>query len=382
MKVLSILGSTGSIGRQTLDVVRQHPERFRVAALAAHSNIDLLKKQMQEFNPTIVGVTDMKAYEEMGSVIPSSVTLVGGPEALVACATISEATVVVTAIVGAAGIEPTVAAIKEGKDIALANKETLVAGGPLITSLCKEYNVSLLPVDSEHSAIFQCLEGQKKENVKGLVITASGGPLREWPKDKLQKATAADCLQHPTWNMGNKITIDSSTLFNKGLEVIEAHWLFGFEYDDIDVVVHPQSIVHSMIRMNDGALLAQLGNPDMREPIQYALTYPDRIPLHTSSLTFNDLLTLQFLPPRYDDFPALKLAFEVGRKGGFYPAIYNAANEMAVYAFLENKISFTGIFDTVYKVLENVDNSMSFTLENLLLQDQWARKKAKELLKK
>ena len=304
----------------------------------------------------------------------------GGKEALIAAATIQEATMVVTAIVGAAGIEPTVEAIKKRKTIGLANKETLVACGPLITSLAKEYGVQILPIDSEHSAIFQCLEVQNRENVDSLIVTASGGPLRTWDSDKIQTATAADCLRHPTWNMGNKITIDSASLFNKGLEVIEAHWLFGFDFDHIDVVVHPQSIVHSMIRMKDGAILAQMGNPDMREPIQYALTYPKRETLHMNHLDFSKVLQLEFLPPRYDDFPALRLAYEVGRASGFKPAVFNAANETAVYAFLEDKITFGDIYKVVISVLESMGPEDDFTLDNLLAIDRWAREKATSLM--
>lgn len=382
MKALAILGSTGSIGTQTLDVVRQHPDRFKVVAISTNKNIELFKEQIKEFKPLLACITDEKAYKEFLQDYKGSTKLVSTKEGLNEVASIPEATMVVTAIVGAAGIEPTVHAIKAKKDIALANKETLVAGGPLITSLCKEYGVSLLPVDSEHSAIFQCLEGQEKNNVASLVITASGGPLRNWSTEDLPKATAADCLKHPTWSMGNKITIDSATLFNKGLEVIEAHWLFGFSFDQIEVVVHPQSIVHSMIRMKDGALLAQMGNPDMREPIQYALTYPHRLPLEMKHLDWTKALDLQFLPPRYDDFPALALAFEVGKAGGFKPAVFNAANEIAVYAFLENRISFGDIFKTVYQTLATMPREEEFTLENLLAMDRWAREKATVLLSK
>ncbi len=381
MKKLSILGSTGSIGTQTLDVVRQHPESFEVVALVAHSNIQLLEEQIREFKPLFVGVTDEEKYKELKERIDASITLVSGEEALLGAATLPEATMVVTAVVGAVGIRPTVAAIRAGKTIGLANKETLVAGGEIIMPLAKEYGVSILPIDSEHSAIFQCLEGQDRENVAGLVITASGGPLRKWSTEELKHAKPEDCLKHPTWSMGSKITIDSSTLFNKGLEVIEAHWLFNMDYDKIDVAVHPQSIVHSMIRMQDGALLAQLGTPDMREPIQYALTYPERLPLKAKHLEFKDLLTLTFESPRWDDFPALRLAYEVGRKGSYYPAIFNAANEMAVYAFLRKEIPFLGIYETVQRTVEAYKESTSMSLDQLFEVDAWARKKAEEILK-
>lgn len=380
MKYVSILGSTGSIGTQTLDVIRQHPNQFKAVALVANKNIDLLESQINEFRPLIAGVVDEKAYTILKERYKGPTKLIGSKEALIAASTIQEATMVITAIVGAVGIEPTVEAIKAQKTIGLANKETLVAGGPLITSLAKAYNVPILPIDSEHSAIFQCLEGQNKSNVDSLILTASGGPLRTWSSERIASATAEDCLKHPTWNMGSKITIDSASLFNKGLEVIEAHWLFDFDFDHIDVVVHPQSIIHSMIRLNDGAILAQMGNPDMREPIQYALTYPKRMSLNMKHLDFKELLTLEFMPPRVDDFPALNLAYKVGKIGGFKPAVFNAANETAVYAFLDGKIVFSDIYKIVTAVLASMETDDEFTLDNLLAIDQWARIKALEFI--
>lgn len=380
MKYVSILGSTGSIGTQTLDVIRQHPDQFKAVALVANKNIDLLESQINEFQPLIAGVVDEKAYTILKERYKGPTKLIGSKEALIAASTIQEATMVITAIVGAVGIEPTVEAIKAQKTIGLANKETLVAGGPLITSLAKAYNVPILPIDSEHSAIFQCLEGQNKSNVDSLILTASGGPLRTWSSERIASATAEDCLKHPTWNMGSKITIDSASLFNKGLEVIEAHWLFDFDFDHIDVVVHPQSIIHSMIRLNDGAILAQMGNPDMREPIQYALTYPKRMSLNMKYLDFKELLTLEFMPPRVDDFPALNLAYKVGKIGGFKPAVFNAANETAVYAFLDGKIVFSDIYKIVTAVLASMETDDEFTLDNLLAIDQWARIKALEFI--
>lgn len=380
MKYVSILGSTGSIGTQTLDVIRQHPDQFKAVALVANKNIDLLESQINEFRPLIAGVVDEKAYTILKERYKGPTKLIGSKEALIAASTIQEATMVITAIVGAVGIEPTVEAIKAQKTIGLANKETLVAGGPLITSLAKAYNVPILPIDSEHSAIFQCLEGQNKSNVDSLILTASGGPLRTWSSERIASATAEDCLKHPTWNMGSKITIDSASLFNKGLEVIEAHWLFDFDFDHIDVVVHPQSIIHSMIRLNDGAILAQMGHPDMREPIQYALTYPKRMSLNMKHLDFKELLTLEFMPPRVDDFPALNLAYKVGKIGGFKPAVFNAANETAVYAFLDGKIVFSDIYKIVTAVLASMETDDEFTLDNLLAIDQWARIKALEFI--
>lgn len=380
MKNISILGSTGSIGKQALDVVRQHSNEFNVTSLVAHSSVHKIIEQAKEFKPQIVGLINDSHYSLLKTELPNT-EIIMGKEALTVAAEQEVADIVLTAIVGAAGIEPTIKAINKGKDIALANKETLVAAGPLITKLCEENNVNIYPVDSEHSAIYQCLEGQNRENVSKLIITASGGPLRKWSKEDLAKATPKDCLLHPTWNMGNKITIDSSTLFNKGLEVIEAHWLFGFEYDDIDVVVHPQSIIHSMVQMKDGAILAQMGMPDMREPIQYALTAPKRLELTMKKLDFTEVMSLDFLPPRRKDFPALDLAYEVGKASGFKPAIFNAANEIAVYAFLDHKIKFNHIFDVVYNVVQAAPSEQEFTLENLLKIDEWARKEAAKYIK-
>ena len=376
MKAISILGSTGSIGTQTLDVVRQHLDQFKVVALVTHRNIDLLEKQIAEFQPTIAGVVDEQAYSILNERYQGATEIVSGKEALSIAATLPEATMVVTAVVGAAGIEPTMAAIRAKKTIGLANKETLVACGSLITEAAEQYGVSILPIDSEHSAIFQCLEGQDRNNVEKLIVTASGGALRNWKSEDLYGATAKDCLAHPTWNMGSKITIDSATLFNKGLEVIEAHWLFNFDYNHIDVVVHPQSIVHSMIQMKDGAILAQLGNPDMREPIQYAMTYPKRYPLQMEHLDFTKGLDLQFMAPRWDDFPALRLAFTVGKEGGYAPAVFNAANEMAVYALLDGKITYGHIYEIVSTVLSRMNNSVPTSIEDVLSMDTWARLEA------
>ncbi len=376
MKAISILGSTGSIGTQTLDVIRQHPDQFRAVALVTHGNIDLLEQQIAEFKPIIAGVVDERAYAILKARYQGPTEIVGGKEALIVAATLSEATMVVTAVVGAAGIEPTMAAIRTKKTIGLANKETLVACGSLITMAAQDYGVSILPIDSEHSAIYQCLEGQDKSNVEKLIITASGGALRHWKSEDLYTATAKDCLAHPTWNMGNKITIDSATLFNKGLEVIEAHWLFDFDYDHIDVVVHPQSIVHSMIQMKDGAILAQLGNPDMREPIQYAMTYPKRYPLQMEHLDFSKGLDLQFMAPRWEDFPALRLAFTVGKEGGYAPAVFNAANEMAVYALLDEQITYGHIYEVVSTVLGRMNNGVPTSIDDVLDMDAWARQEA------
>ena len=335
MKYISLLGSTGSIGKQTLEVVREHADIFRISALVAHSQSDVLIEQAKEFEPHIVGIVNTSKYLEVKEALKeyTHIGVISGEEALIAAAEEETCDVVLVAVLGVAGILPVIHGIKKGKQIALANKETLVAAGSLIMNLCKEYGVSILPVDSEHSAIFQCLEGQDKENVERLILTASGGALRDWKKEDLVRARASDCLKHPNWAMGRKITIDSATLFNKGLEVIEARWLFDVDYDSIDVVVHKESIVHSMIQMKDGAVLAQMGYPDMREPIQYALSYPKRLSMSMKPLSFQEVFSLTFTPPRWDDFPALRLAFEAGRLGGYAPAVYNAANEVAVEFF-------------------------------------------------
>lgn len=379
MKHISIIGSTGSIGEQALDIIDKNRDLFVVDALVANKNINLLRQQISKYSPKLVGVVDDEAYKLLKKE-NLNVELIGGEEALMAAAAYPTTDILLTAVVGAVGIKPTIEAIKHHKTIALANKETLVAAGEIITELAAKHQIQILPVDSEHSAIFQCLEGQTRDNVDKLILTASGGPLRTWSSDSIKNATVKECLNHPNWSMGSKITIDSSTLFNKGLEVIEAHWLFNFDYNDIEVVVHPESIIHSMIRLKDGAILSQMGSPNMREPIQYAFTYPQRLPLAIQHLDFNKTLNLTFEPPRYADFPALKLAYEVGRAGGLKPTIFNAANEVAVYAFLDNKIKFTDIYEIVYKVLAQEAPLKKVTLENILNIDIWARNKALEFI--
>ena len=380
MKYVSILGSTGSIGTQTLDVIKQHPDQFKAVALVAHRNIDLLEQQINEFKPLIAGVVDEQAYMLLKERYHGSTKIIGGKEALISAATIQEATMVVTAIVGAVGIEPTVEAIKARKTIGLANKETLVAGGPLITALAKEYNVAILPIDSEHSAIFQCLEGQAKSNVDSLILTASGGPLRTWSSERIASATAEDCLKHPTWNMGSKITIDSASLFNKGLEVIEAHWLFDFDFDHIDVVVHPQSIIHSMIRLNDGAILAQMGNPDMRTPIAETMAYPHRTFSGVAPLDFYQLNGLTFLAPNYQRYPCLKLAIEAFAAGQYATTAMNAANEVAVQAFLDRHIKFTDIAKLNQAVVEQMPSQQIKQIDDVLEVDRAAREYARQQL--
>ena len=345
MKHIAILGSTGSIGTQTLDVVRANQD-IKVEALAAGRNITLLLEQIKEFQPSLVCVYDeTKAKELKEQMVREQlpVEVMSGMDGLLACATIPSAQMVVTAFVGMIGIRPTIEAIKAGKDIALANKETLVTAGHIIMPLAKEKNVAILPVDSEHSAIFQSLQGNAGNKLHKILLTASGGPFRGKSKEELQKVQVEDALKHPNWSMGRKITIDSSTLVNKGLEVIEAKWLFDVEASDIQVVVHPQSIVHSMVEYEDGAVIAQLGTPDMKLPIQYALYYPERKGPTSERLDFYKLRSLEFLKPDTDVFPALSMAYEALETGGSMPTVYNAANEWAVAAFLDRKIGYTDI---------------------------------------
>ena len=343
MKKIAILGSTGSIGTQTLDVVRKNQDLI-VTALAVNSSIDTLEKQIREFRPEIVCVYDTdKANELKSKVSDLSVKVVSGMEGLIECACHENVEIVVTAMVGMIGIRPTIAAIKAKKDIALANKETLVTAGHLIMPLIKEYGFRLLPVDSEHSAIFQCLNGESSNKIRRILLTASGGPFRGKTKEELKSVTVENALKHPNWAMGRKITIDSATMVNKGLEVIEAKWLFNVTFDQIDVVVHPQSIIHSAVEFSDGAVIAQMGVPDMKLPIQYALYYPKRLQPLSEPLELTKLGQMTFESPDLKTFEGLALAYECGRKGGSMPTVFNAANELAVAKFLNGEISFLGI---------------------------------------
>lgn len=363
MKTLSVLGSTGSIGTQTLEIVREHPELFRITALAAGKNSTLLEQQVKEFHPELVSLTeeaDAREFEKKLRLSGNYSTKVDyGMDGVIACAVKENTDVTLNSIVGMVGILPTVEAILAGKTIALANKETLVTAGHIIMPLVKEYNTCLLPVDSEHSAVFQCLQGNGSKVVEKLLLTASGGPFFGKKKEEMEKITVEQALRHPNWTMGKKITIDSSTLVNKGLEVMEAGWLFGLSADEIEVVVQPKSIIHSMIQFTDGAVLAQMGVPDMKLPIQYALTYPDRITLSGSRLDFFDLQKIEFYRPDMEAFGALRLAYEVFREGGSLPAVYNAANELAVALFLERKIGYLQITELIeaavaaHKKIEN-----------------------------
>lgn len=370
MKNIVILGSTGSIGTQTLDIVRRN-EDLKVSAIAAGSNITLLKEQIEEFSPSIVCVYNKeKAAELEEQVKDKNVTVVSGMEGLLQCATIEEASIVVTALVGMIGIKPTIAAIEAGKDIALANKETLVTAGHIIMPLAKEKNVSILPVDSEHSAIFQCLHGENKKEVSKLILTASGGPFRGKKVEELKEIQVEDALKHPNWEMGRKITIDSSTMVNKGLEVIEAKWLFDVDFDQIEVVVQPQSVIHSMVEFQDGGVMAQLGTPDMRLPIAYALFYPERRELPGERLDFHKLSGLTFEAPDMETFRGLKLAYEAGKMGGSMTTVYNAANEKAVALFLDRKISYLDITAIIAFAMERHTLIANPTVEDILRVEQ------------
>lgn len=370
MKKIAILGSTGSIGTQTLDIVREQGD-IKVTALAAGSNIGLLEKQIREFQPKLTAVWDEKHAQELRTRIRDlDVDVYSGMEGLIAVSTEEEAEILVTAIVGMLGIRPTVAAIKAGKNIALANKETLVTAGHLIMPLAKECDVSILPVDSEHSAIFQSLNGEEGNRIAKILLTASGGPFRGKKRQELMNMQVEDALKHPNWSMGRKITIDSATLVNKGLEVMEAKWLFDVEPEQIQVVVHPQSVIHSMVEYEDGAVIAQLGTPDMRLPIQYALYYPKRRPLSGKRLDFYELSNLTFEKPDTETFEGLSLAMEAMKQGGNMPTVFNAANERAVALFLDRKIGFLEITEIIAESMNQVKYREQPSLEEILDTEQ------------
>jgi 1-deoxy-D-xylulose-5-phosphate reductoisomerase len=369
---IAILGSTGSIGTQTLEVVDAYSEDLEVVALAAGSNIDLLEQQVRKYRPKLAAVWDEENAKALRiRVADTDVEVVSGMDGLLAVATIPASEVLVTAIVGMIGIQPTVAAIRAGKNIALANKETLVTAGHIIMPLAKEYNVSILPVDSEHSAIFQSLNGERHNAVSRILLTASGGPFRGRTREELLNVTVADALKHPNWSMGQKITIDSATLVNKGLEVIEAKWLFGVDYDTVEVVVQPQSIIHSMVEYADGAVIAQLGTPDMKLPIQYALFYPNRRYLAGERLDFGKLRQITFEKPDMDTFEGLKLAYQVGREGGSMPTVFNAANECAVARFLKGEIAFLEIYEMIKMCLSAHTKIADPSVEEILQTQAW-----------
>ncbi|MDR1774775.1 MAG: 1-deoxy-D-xylulose-5-phosphate reductoisomerase [Clostridioides sp.] len=404
MKKLSILGSTGSIGTQTLDVVRNNPDKFQVIAISANKNVDLIVEQIREFKPKYVCMQDERAYKKLKELISNNreifsidkdiiyneknfsdkdkIKILCGTEGLKEIASIDEVDIVLTAVVGMVGLVPTMAAIEKGKDIALANKETLVTAGEHVMNFAKEKGVKILPVDSEHSAVFQSLQGENKSSIEKIILTASGGPFRGKKRSELEKVTKNEALKHPNWSMGHKITIDSSTLMNKGLEVIEAKWLFDVPVDKIDVVVHPQSIIHSMVQFEDSSVIAQLGCPDMRLPIEYALMYPKRTKNNLERLDLAKVATLTFEKPDFDTFPCLKLAYEVLKKGYTYPTVLNAANEVLVEKFYEDKISFYDIPYYIEKVLEVHNYIKNPSIEDILEVDKWAKEYVIDLVKK
>jgi len=373
MKKVLILGSTGSIGVNTLNVIRNFPGRFEVTALSANSNIDLLLKQVKEFKPDIVAIKDESAAKQIEEYLPDSCKLFVGEEGLLRLASEAEYDIFVGAMVGFAGLGPTIEAIKRGKRIALANKETLVVAGEIVTELCKKHNAEIIPVDSEHSAIYQCLVGENIYEVEKLIITASGGPFLNKDKSFFENATVDEALNHPNWKMGNKITIDSATMMNKGLEVIEAHWLFGLPTEKIDVVIHPQSIIHSMVQFIDGSIKAQMGLPDMKLPIQYALTYPERLASNFERTNMPVVSTLNFYEPDLNKFECLKLAFDALETGGTAPCVMNAANEIAVQKFLDKEIKFSSIPVLIGKALGEMGNNLSPDIDTIFECDKRTR---------
>ena len=374
-KVL-LLGSTGSIGTSTLKVAQDIPGRMEIVGLAAQRSVEALVAQVKETGVKQVALTDEAAAARARVLLPSDVTLHVGSQGLVDLVRASDADMVLVAIVGVAGLAPALAAIEEGKHLAVASKEILVMAGEAVMAAARRKGVNVLPVDSEHNAIFQCLEGHRHSEVRRILLTASGGPFRQLPADQLPQVTVAQALKHPTWSMGRKISIDSATLFNKGLEMIEARWLFDVPMNRIEVVVHPQSIVHSMVEFSDNSVIAQLSHSDMCFPIQYAVTWPDRVPNNLRPLDFAKLAALHFEAPREQDFPALNLARHAGEVGGTLPAVLNAANEVAVEAFLSGRSSFPAIWQTVARVMEKHDVIQHPTLETLIDADAWARREA------
>jgi len=380
MRKVLLLGSTGSIGTSALKVAHDLPERMQIVGLAANSSVEALVEQVRETGVKQVALTDPAAAAKARALLPADVVLHTGAQGLVDLVNESDADMVLVAIVGTAGLAPALAAIDKGMQLAVASKEILVMAGEAVTEAAKRKGVNILPVDSEHNAIFQCLEGHRHSNVQRILLTASGGPFRTLPADQLPSVTVAQALKHPTWTMGRKITIDSATLFNKGLEMIEAKWLFDVPMDKIEVVVHPQSIVHSMVEFADNSVIAQLSHSDMCFPIQYAVTWPDRVPNNLKPLNFAQVGALHFEAPRVDDFPALNLARHAGTIGGTLPAVLNAANEVAVEAFLNGKIPFPGIWQTVERVMNDHQVIAHPNLEALIEADAWARRAATDSL--
>ncbi|MEH2243640.1 1-deoxy-D-xylulose-5-phosphate reductoisomerase [Nostoc sp.] len=378
MKAITLVGSTGSIGTQTLDIVTQYPDQFRIVGLAAGRNVEMFAAQIRQFRPKIAAICSeekLPALKEAIIDLDPQPILLAGDAGVIEVARYGDAQTVVTGIVGCAGLLPTIAAIEAGKDIALANKETLIAGAPVVLPLVEKHGVKLLPADSEHSAIFQCLQGVPKSGLRKILLTASGGAFRDWDVEKLAEVTVADAIKHPNWSMGRKITVDSATLMNKGLEVIEAHFLFGLDYDNIEIVIHPQSIIHSLIELQDTSVLAQLGWPDMRLPLLYALSWPDRIYTNWERLDLVKAGNLTFSEPDHQKYPCMQLAYAMGKAGGSMPAVLNAANEQAVALFLSEKIRFLDIPRCIEWVCDRHqnDNRANPSLDDILAADKWAR---------
>ena len=382
MKRIAILGSTGSIGRSALQVIEQFPNHFQVVALAAGRNIELLAQQVQRFRPKVAAVLDQKLAQGLADFLPpdSRVEVLAGSTGYQETASCPEADMVLSSMVGAAGLIPTLSAIRAGKDVALANKETLVMAGALVMEEVRKYKIRLLPVDSEHNAIFQALEGHRRQDLKRILLTASGGPFLTLPKEDLESVTPGQALAHPNWEMGAKITVDSATMMNKGLEVIEAKWLFEVPVEKIHVHIHPQSIVHSMVEYTDGSVIAQLGMPDMRVPIAYALAYPERLQLDLPALDFFSVRTLTFQEPDLSRFPCLDLAFNACKAGGTMPTVLNASNEVAVQAFLDKRIPFLGIARLVERVMQEHELAPAKELQVIVAADAWARTRAEEVI--
>jgi 1-deoxy-D-xylulose-5-phosphate reductoisomerase len=379
MKKVLILGSTGSIGVNTLNVIRQFPERFSVAALTVNTRIDLLEPQIHEFKPPVVVVKDEKLAEELRKKLTIKCDVLSGIDGLISVAANLDYDILLGAMVGFAGFAPTLEAIKRGKRIALANKETLVVGGEIVTDLCKKHNSEIIPVDSEHSAIYQCLVGEEINSVNKIILTASGGPFLHHSIEELKSVTVNDALNHPTWRMGNKITIDSASMMNKGLEVIEAHWLFDLTKEKIEVVIHPQSIIHSMVEFVDGSIKAQMGLPDMKLPIQYALGYPERLESNFKKTCLPDIRTLTFFSPDLEKYECLKLAYQALETAGTAPCVLNAANEIAVDRFLSGDIKFSYIPTLINKTLEKIENHKSPDVDTIFEYDRLARDLAVKL---
>jgi 1-deoxy-D-xylulose-5-phosphate reductoisomerase len=388
MKTLSILGSTGSIGTQTLDIVRGNPGKFKIIGLTSNKNIELLRKQIDEFRPEAVAVMDKEKADLLKKAV--NINVYSGIDGIIKISKLNKADTVINSLVGSIGVKPTIEAIKNKKNIALANKETLVTAGSVVMDEVEKNNVDLMPIDSEHSAIFQCLNSNNikkiinnnelKNVVNKIIITCSGGAFKSLAKEQLENVTAADALKHPTWNMGNKITIDSATLMNKGFEVIEAHWLYDMPYEKINVLMHPQSIIHSLVEFKDNSVIAQLGNPDMKLPIQYALSYPERLELKAKRLDLAQIKSLSFENPDLDKSPCLKYAYDAGKTGGTLPAVLNAANEIAVYAFLDGKIKFLDIPKLVNKMMKQHKTIKNPSLNEILDVDEKVKEHTKKII--